>query len=113
MGSRSNANTPVFAGGRLYATDKDRSYCLDATTKTVLWTGPKPGDAKPSAILADGKVLFGGRGKGALTVVAAADGRPLYQTELGMAGCTSFVLVDGRLLVNGGTHLRCYDLAKH
>jgi outer membrane protein assembly factor BamB len=105
------ACTPSVEGKRLYFWDSATTYCYDMERKSMVWTGEGPRDGKPSPIVADGKVIGNSRGK--VLVLDANSGATLISASVPVADCTSCALTDGRLLVNAGTHLRCYDLRKH
>ena len=76
----------------------------------MVWQGETVGDGKPSPILADGKMSLNNRRK--VLVLDASNGKTLYSAQVGVASRTSRGLANGKLLVNAGSHFRCYDLAK-
>jgi outer membrane protein assembly factor BamB len=102
--------TPSIESKRLYFWDAVKMYCYDMEQKTMVWEGESPRDGKPSPIVADGKVIGNNRGK--ILVLDAKSGRTLISAAASIADCTSCALTDGKLLANGGSHLRCYNLAK-
>jgi outer membrane protein assembly factor BamB len=101
--------TPSIESKRLYFWDAVKMYCYDMEQKSMVWQGESPRDGKPSPIVADGKVIGNNRGK--VVVLDAKDGKTLISAAAAIADCTSCALTDGKLLANGGTHLRCYNLA--
>jgi len=109
-GGGHNACTPVFAGDRIYVAGKSEVLCYDLAADAVAWKGERTGDAKPSPVLAAGKVLFGGKKKRTVAMFAADEGTPLGTAGFPMTGCSSFALVDGRLVAQGGGKLRAFDL---
>lgn len=102
--------TPSIDGNLLYVWDARKTYCYDLEKQSFAWEGDAPGDGKPSPILADGKVICSSGGR--VLVLNAADGKTLFTAPVSIASCSSTCLSNGKLLVNSGTHLRCYDLAK-
>lgn len=102
--------TPAVDGTRVYAWDSRKSFCYDLAKQAMVWEGEAPGDGKPSPIVADGKVI--GNSRRRVLVLDAASGKTLLSAPAAVGSCTSCALVDGRLLVNSGSHLRCYRLAK-
>ena len=102
--------TPAVDGTRVYGWDREKSFCYDLQKQAMVWEGEAPGDGKPSPIIADGKVI--GNGRRRVLVLDAASGKTLLSAQAAVGSCTSCALVDGRLLVNTGSHLRCYRVAK-
>jgi outer membrane protein assembly factor BamB len=103
------ACTPCIDGARLYAWDRNHTFCYDLERGDFAWKGEAPGDGKPSPLLADGKVI--GVAPGRALVLDARTGRTLVSARIAAQKCTSCGLADARLLVNAGRSLRCYDLA--
>lgn len=68
-----NASSPIFSGNFIYGVDKVNTFCYDVSKRSFLWRGEKTGDAEPSHILADDKVIFGGKGKTGLLMVDASN----------------------------------------
>jgi outer membrane protein assembly factor BamB len=104
------ACTPAMVGSLVYVWDAARTQCYDLEKRAMVWEGEGPGDGKPSPILADGKILANNTRR--LLVLDATTGKTLYWANVTAASCTSVALLDGKLLVNAGSHFRCYRLAK-
>lgn len=104
------ACTPCIAGKLLYAWDRAKAFCYDLEEQKMVWQGTSPGDGKPSPILADGKLICNSTRR--VLVLDAESGNTLIAAPLKVASCTSTGLGDGNLLVNAGSHFRCYRLAK-
>jgi outer membrane protein assembly factor BamB len=108
--------TPAIRDGRVYGFGGEGGFCYDPVKSEFVWRS-KPGGLSSSPIVADGKVImFVGGASIALDLFDAADGRSLSPKRCQRTAavrCSSPALADGKLLVNAGTHLRCYDLAKH
>jgi len=104
------ASTPAFDGRRVYGTCKKQTFCFDVGGKSMLWTEKLIGDPIASPVVGDGKILCSSKGQ--LIAVNAADGKTLWQAKWTKAECGSLAIADGKVVVNAGTHLRCYDLRK-
>jgi hypothetical protein len=107
------SGSPAVSRGRIYGFAAKEGFCYDTEKKDFAWKIPL-GAKGCSPIIADGKVIqFTGQ---SLKLLDAATGKDLGPAKGGakiaIVGHSSPALADGRLLVNAGTHLRCYDLRK-
>jgi outer membrane protein assembly factor BamB len=104
------ASTPAFDGRHVYGTCKKQTFCYDLEKKSMVWADKLIGDAIASPVVGDGKMICCDGKK--VICLNATDGKVLWQGPWTKAGCGSIALADGRLVVNVGTYLRCYDLRK-
>lgn len=104
------ASTPAFDGRYVHGTCKKQTFCYDTEKQAMVWSDKLIGDAIASPVAGDGKMICCDGKK--LVAINTADGKVLWQAKWTKAGCSSLALVDGRLVVNAGTFLRCYDLKK-
>jgi outer membrane protein assembly factor BamB len=94
---------------------EDMLFCFDLANGREVWRFRKPGGptglgAPNTPCVADGKVIGNNRGK--ILVLNAKSGKTLISAATQVADCTSCALADGKLLANGGSHLRCYNLGR-
>jgi len=100
--------TPSMDGDLLYAWGSRTSFCYDMAAKRKLWEGASPGDGKPSPIMADKKMILNNSKR--VLILDAGSGKTLASANVRVAGCTSCGIAGDRLIVNSGTHLRCYNI---
>jgi hypothetical protein len=105
--------TPAVSGGMVYGFVAKEGFCYDTAKKDFAWKIPVSAKGC-SPILADGKLIqFAGA---SLKLLDAASGKDLGPAKKGasiaIVGHSSPAFAEGRLVVNAGTHLRCYDLRK-
>lgn len=106
-GGAHQAMTPAFDGRRVWAVDKEKTFCWDLETGKIAWTGPK-GDTHGSPVVAGPRLLVSA--KRTLHMLDAETGAELGEAKIDAVGCSSCALVGDRLVVNEGEALRCYDL---
>lgn len=107
--------TPAVQNGKVYGFASKEGFCYDIEKKDFLWRIPTKDGKACSPILADGKLiqLTGGKTLRLYDPATGKDLGPAKGASVTIVGHSSPALADGRLVVNAGTHLRCYDLAKH
>jgi outer membrane protein assembly factor BamB len=105
--------TPAVKDGKVYGFVQKEGFCYDIQKKDFAWRVPVSGKSS-SPILADGKVIqFCGNTFRIFDAATGKDQPPDKKAgKMDIAGHSSSAFVGGRLLVNSGSHLRCYDLAK-
>jgi outer membrane protein assembly factor BamB len=105
--------TAAVKDGKVYGFAAKEAFCYDIGKKDFAWRIPVSAKSG-SPVITDGKVLQAA--SKTLRMFEAATGKdlgPAKGVNVGIVGHSSPALADGKLLVNAGTHLRCYDLAKH
>lgn len=93
--------TPVVMNGRVFVATADGTiHAVDAATGNKIWElRPENGRLWDASLqVGEGKVCAGLEG-GLITCVNAADGQPLWTTELGIETQSRSALVDGTLYV--------------
>lgn len=110
-GGGHNASTPAVRDGKIFCQGREEVLCINAADAAVVWRVKAKGDAKPSPILAGDVLLTGGKKPG-LVMWNVADGSIVAKGKLPakMAGCSSFALIDGRLVFQSVSKLVCLDL---
>jgi outer membrane protein assembly factor BamB len=93
--------TPIVLDGRVFVATADGTiHAIDAATGSKIWQlQPDNGRLWDASLrVAEGQVCAGLEG-GLITCVGAADGQPLWTTELGIEAQSRPALVDGVLYV--------------
>jgi outer membrane protein assembly factor BamB len=98
--------TPAVADGLIFiADDKGNVHCVDAATGAGQWTHKMRGDIWGSALVADGKVYIGSRGKEFCVFAASRELQVLSTLRLDAAMASTPVAANSALYVNTLTTL--------
>ncbi len=109
-GGAHQAMSPVFDGKRVYAVDKEKTFCWDLDKKEIVWKAKK-GDTHASPVLVGEKLLV--NHKRSLIMLDAKTGEKLGEAKnVDAIGCSSCAFSDGKLVVHEARKLNCYDLTK-
>ena len=103
--------SPTIWKGHVYVFQAGRALCVELAEGKVCWDQKVPTCECGSTVIADGKMLAVGGGKGFFLTKAAADKyTPLATSKLAVTDCTTPAVVAGRMYVRLPNAVGCYDL---
>lgn len=106
------SSTPAIADGLVFATDcRGLLHCVDAETGEPYWTHKLGREIWGSALVADGKVYVGSRGRDFHIFAASKEKTVLFSTEFEAPICSTPVAANGTLYVATMDRLYAFAVA--